>query len=105
VNKTLEYLQSFVVIALLLAGLTGIAYHMFRQDGWIESITGGIWGLTMRSPLMALVVVGGAIALGVMRWRSRKIQRDQGKVATVVFYIIIAAGAYFLGRLAIVGSL
>ena len=104
-NKTLEYLQSFVVIVLMLSGLTGIAYHLFREGGWLETVTGSIWSFTTRSPLMALVVVAGAIALGVMRWRSRKIQHDQGKAATVVFYVIIAAGAYFLGRLAIVGSL
>lgn len=104
-NKTLEFLQSFAVIVLMVAGLAGFSYHLFREGGWLESFTGGIWSFTMRSPLMALAVIVGATALVVVRHRNRKIQRDQGKVATVAFFLIIAAGAYFLGHLAIWGTL
>ena len=104
-KQTLELLQSFAVMVLIFTGLTGIAYHLFREGGWIEYITGGIWNFTTRSPLMALGVILGAIALGVIRWRSRKLQHDQGKVGTLVFYVMIAAGAYFLGHLAIWGTL
>jgi len=28
-----EFLESFVVIALVLAGMASISYHLFREDG------------------------------------------------------------------------
>jgi hypothetical protein len=105
VKETVEYLESFVVLALTFAGLTGIAYHMFREGGWVETMTGSFWNLSMRSPLMALAVVAGSIALGFLWQRTRMSEQQQGKAATVVFYVAIAAGMYFLGHLAIQGSL
>ena len=104
-KETVEYLESFVVLALMFAGLTGIAYHFFREGGWVETMTGSLWNLTMRSPLMALAVASGSIALWFVWQRNRTSQQQQGKAATVLFYVTIAAGTYFLGHLAIQGSL
>ena len=103
-KQALEYLGSFLILALIASGLTGIAYHLFRQDGWIESLTGSLWGATMRSPLMALVVVVGVAAVVALRWRNRQVRRDEGSAATVVFYAMIAAGVFFLGRFLVVGT-
>jgi len=104
-KKALEYLESFAVLALILAGLTGFAYHLFREGGWIESVTGSFWSFTMRSPLIVLVTIAGATVIALIWRRDRKTEQAHGKAATMVFYSMVAAGVYFLGRLAIVGTL
>jgi len=104
-KRPLEYLESFVVFVLVLTGLTGIAYNLLREDGWLESVTRGIWRLTMRSPLMVSAVIAGAVVFGLIWRRRRKFERQQGRAATFVFYIMISAGAYYLGHLAIRGTL
>jgi hypothetical protein len=105
VKHALEYLESFAVMALLVVGLTGGAYHLFRDGGWIDAAGGTLWGFVTESPLTALLLFGCAIALTFMWRQSRKFQRQNGKAATAVFYVMLAAGAWFLGRLLLAGTL
>ena len=104
-KQTLEYLESFVVTALIVVGLAGIAYHLFREGGWIGTFTGSFWSYTLRSPVMASVAIAGAMVLGFIWRQNRKAERQETKAAAMVFYLMIAAGAYFMGHVAIRGTL
>ena len=53
-KQVLEYVQSFVMIGLVLSGIGGISYHMFRDGGWVEIIFGNIWDVSVEYPLIAL---------------------------------------------------
>lgn len=104
-KQILEFLESFVVMALVLAGLAGISYHMFRDGGWMESILGNIWNFQAKYPLIALPVLVGAIILGIM-WRNHRLATGHvGKLPTLLLYLLMAAGAYFIGHYAIRGEL
>ncbi|MCC7483506.1 MAG: hypothetical protein IT529_00825 [Burkholderiales bacterium] len=103
-KQALEYLESFAVLVLILVGLTGFAYHLFREEGLANTVTCGIWDFIMASPFIAFVVLVCASTLGFVWRRNRRAQREQGKAATVVFYAMIASGVYFLGKLVIFGS-
>ena len=103
-KETLAYLQSFVVMALVLTGLAGIAYHLFRDGGWIEQGLGKIFGYTMQYPLIVTFVVIGGL-LFAWWWRHDRLSRgSQSMGPTLVLYSIMAAGAYFIGHFAIYGS-
>jgi len=41
-TQTLNYLQSFGTIILVLFGIGGFSYHSFRDDGWIEAALGNL---------------------------------------------------------------
>jgi membrane protein implicated in regulation of membrane protease activity len=104
VKQTFEYLESFAVMALLSVGLTGASYHLFRDGGWVEAAGGSLWAFITDSPLMALGVILSSIVLTWMWRRSRSFQKQNTKAATAVFYTMLASGAYFLGRLTLVGT-
>jgi hypothetical protein len=104
-KQTIEYLESFTVMALMAMGLTGAAYHLFRDGGWVESAGGSLWAFILHSPLLALGLILCSIILTCLWRHSRSFQQQNTHVATGVFYVLLAIGAYFLGRLMIVGSI
>jgi hypothetical protein len=104
VKQALEYLESFAVMALLAVGLTGAAYHLFRDGGWVEAAGGSLWTFITDSPLMAMGLILCSIILTWMWRHSRSFQKQNTKAATAVFYAMLASGVYFLGRLIFVGT-
>ncbi len=105
-RQTLDFLESFVMIAFALAGLAGISYHLFRDDGWLEAIVGNAWDYTIRYPLIALPLIAGALIFGKM-WRDDRVAhgKQSSKTGAAVLYIISAAGVYFIGHYALRGTL
>src|SRR5262245_55963597 len=104
-KQTVEYLESFAVMALIGMGITGASYHLFRDGGWMESTAAGLWEFIVDYPLLAIAAFLSAAAL-TWRWRhSRQFQRQNEKAATAAFYVMIAAGMFFVGRLVIDGTL
>ncbi len=103
-KEALEQLQSFVVMALVLTGLGGIGYHLVREGGWIERFLGNLWGYTMKYPLVVVVVIVGVIGIAWW-WRHDPTTRgSQSRPATVILYVVMAAGAYFIGHLLLYGT-
>ncbi len=104
-KQYLEFLESFVVIALVLAGLAGISFNLFRDDGWVEKVFGNIWELHVQYPLIAIPVTIGAIILGTM-WRDNRVAKGQrSKLPTYLLYALMLAGVYYVGHYAIRGTL
>ena len=103
-KQTIVYLESFGVMALMAMGLTGAAFHLFRDGGWVESAGDSLWSFIIDSPLMALGLIVCSTLLTCLWRHSRSFQRQNTQVATGVFYVLLASGAYFLGRLIVVGS-
>jgi hypothetical protein len=98
-------LESVVVMLLVLIGLTGLSYNLFRADGWVEKAMGNAWDYTMRYPLIVGVVAIGASLLAIW-WRHDLASRGHKRVApTIVLYLIMAAGAYYIGHLVLYGTL
>lgn len=97
-KQYLEYLESFVVIVLVLFGIGGFSYHLFRDNGWIEAIAGNLWGVTVQYPLIALPVIVGAVFL-FRTWNAARIAHGRTtKLPDLVIYALMAVGAIFLGR-------
>lgn len=104
-RQVIEYLQSFVVIALILAGISGVSYHLFKEEGWIEAIIGNVFDLEMQYPLIAIPLTIAAIILGKM-WRDNRLTGGRvSKLPDVFIWALMAAGVYFIGYYAINGSL
>src|SRR5262245_24596607 len=98
-------LESVVVMLLVLIGLAGLSYNLFRADGWVEKAVGNAWDYTMRYPLIVGVVAVGAFLLSIW-WRHDMVSRGHKRVApTIVLYLIMAAGAYYIGHLVLYGTL
>lgn len=104
-KDVIEYVQSFVVIALILAGIGGLSYHLFREDGWLETLLGDVLAMQLQYPLIAIPLTIAAIWLGVM-WRNKRITRGHvSRLPDAFIWALMAAGAYFIGYYLIHGSL
>lgn len=103
-KQILEYLQSLVVIGLVLAGIGGISYHLFREEGWIETVLGDIWDLSIQYPLIAVPTIAGAILIGKFVRDQRIAKGRTSKLPNFIIYALMAAGVIFIGRLFIHGS-
>ena len=105
-RQTLDFMESFVVVGLVLAGLAGLSYQFLRDDGWMEMLFGNVWDFSVRYPLIAVPLIAGALVLGKM-WRDDRVAhgKQSSKAGAAVLYLIVASGAYFAGRWALSGSL
>lgn len=101
----LEILESFVAIALAIAGLVGASYHMFRDGGWIDSILGNFVKYHIQNPMVAIPVTAVVILIAIVLHERRVAKGKPTKVPTLILYTLMAAGAYFIGHYAIVGTL
>ena len=97
-KQYLEWAESAAVIVLVLFGIGGYSYHLFRDDGWIETVLGNLWGVTVQYPLIALPVVVAAVVLGNMWNHARLAHGRTTKLPDLVIYALMASGAVFIGR-------
>ena len=96
---------AILIGALVLLGIGGIAYHMFRNDGWIAQGLSAIWEAQYQAPIATiLLIVAGLFIIRMLH--SAQIGGKRGSVIPDLFlYTFIATGIYFLYRLITTGQL
>ena len=97
-KQYLEYAESFAVIALVLFGITGFSYHLFKDNGWIEAVIGNVWNVSFQYPLIALPVIVAAVYLGRMWNQSRIAHGRFSKLPDLLIYALMASGVVFIAR-------
>ena len=104
-KQIVEFLESFVIVGLVLAGIAGISYNLFREGGWIEGFLGNIWDFNIQYPLIAIPVTIGAIVMFRLWSRDKVVHGKTSKLPNLILYTLVIAGAYYIGRYAITGGL
>ena len=104
-KQAMMCVESFLVMSLVGTGLTGGAYHLFREGGWLERAGSSLWLFIEESPMLALVAVLSAVVITWLWRRNRQYEKQNATAATGAFYALLAAGAYFAGHLVLSGSL
>ncbi len=104
-KQIFEYVSSFVTITLILAGIGGASYHMFKDDGWLGLILGKVWDVQMSNPVIAIPVTLVILFLGKLWYDRNREKGHTSKLPDVLIYVVMAAGAYFLFQLATQGTL
>ena len=95
-KQVFEYIQSFVTIGLLLAGLGGVAWHLFKEDGWLGKILGKIWDVQMQNPVVAIPLTLAVLFIGKLWYDHNRAKGYTSKLPDVLIYVIMAAGVYFI---------
>ncbi len=97
-KEYLVYVESFVVIVLVLFGIGGFSYHLFRDNGWVEAVAGNLWDVSVQYPLIALPVIVAAVFLG-RRWNDARVAHGRTTSLPDYFiYALMVAGVVFIGR-------
>lgn len=104
VKQILEYVNSFVTIALILAGIGGVTYHMFKENGWFGAILGKVWDVQMDHPVIAVPVTLGVLFIGKMWYDNNRAKGHTSKLPNVLIYVVMAAGVYFIWQFVTQGT-
>lgn len=102
-KQIFEYIQSFVTIALVLAGIGGVSYYMFRDNGWLQTALGTIWGFHLSNPMIAIPVTIAVLVIGKLWIDKQRAKGYTSKLPNVLIYVVMAAGVYFIYQFATQG--
>ncbi len=101
----LTMLGALLVGGLVLLGIGGIAYHLFRDGGWISQGLGALWEAHYQAPIMTIILIVAAIFV-VRTLHSAQIGgKRESRIPDFVLFAFIAVGIFFLGRLLTMGQL
>lgn len=103
-KETLDSLSSIGTIVLMLFGIGGISYHMFKDDGWLEAAVGNLWDASIAYPLIALPVIVAAVFFFKKFNENRAAHGTTSKLPDVVIYIMMGAGVVFIFRYFMYGN-
>lgn len=98
-------LGSILVGGLVLLGIGGVAYHLFRDDGWLSKGLGALWEAHYQAPVLTLILVIAAFFV-IKTLHSAQIGgKRESKIPDFVLFAFIAVGIFFLGRWLTTGSI
>lgn len=95
-KQVVEYVSSFITITLILAGLGGVSYYMFKEDGWFGAALGKVWNVQVEYPVIAIPVTLAALFIGKMWYDHNRAKGYTSKLPNALVYVVMAAGVYFI---------
>ena len=102
-KQILVVLEAMVTLVLVVVAIAGVAYHSFREEGWVSQGFGKISAAYINHPLIALAVTIAAF-FAFRAWRNRKIRGERTKFFDYVVYALMAVGIYFVGHYTLTGQ-
>ncbi len=103
-KKIFDYVSTFVTIILILAGIGGVSYNMFKENGWLGAILGKVWDAQMDNPVIAIPVTIAVLFVGKLWYDHNRAKGHTSKLPDVMIYVIMAGGVYFLYQFVVNGS-
>ncbi|MBY0265599.1 MAG: hypothetical protein K2W84_04245 [Burkholderiales bacterium] len=91
-------LGSMLVGGLVLLGIGGVTYHLFRDDGWLSQGLGALWEAQYQAPMMTFVLIIGALFVIRTLHSAQVGGKRESKLPDFVLFAFIAVGIFFLGR-------
>jgi hypothetical protein len=91
--------------SLILLGIGGIAYHLFREGGWFSQGLGVLWRAQYQAPVMTIILIAAAIFVGRALYTAQIGGTRGSKIPDLLLYVFIATGLFFLGRLILTGEI
>lgn len=98
-KSLLTTLGSILVGGLIMLGIGGIAYHLFRENGWISQGLGALWNAQFQAPVMTVILIIAAIFVFKALRGAQVGNKRESKIPDFILFAFIATGIFFLGRL------
>lgn len=94
----LTLLGSMLVGGLVLLGIGGVVYHLFREGGWMSQGLGALWEAHYEAPIITLILVIAAFFV-IKTLHSAQIGgKRESKLPDFILFTFIAVGIFFFGR-------
>lgn len=95
-KRVLEVVWAYVSFALMLVGIAGLSWNMFKQGGWLGTFVGKVWEAESHNFMAVAFIVGGTFAAAWFFLRGGLAAAGRGHpLAEAIIYAIMASGAYF----------
>ncbi|MCK9284815.1 MAG: hypothetical protein M0P39_11090 [Rhodocyclaceae bacterium] len=95
-RKLLEDAWSFFAMVMMLIGIGGLAFHMFKTDGWVTRLTGRAIDAGTAHPATAIPLGIAALALGWACLNGKLVVgKRQNTFGDLMVFALIFAGIYF----------
>ena len=104
-SPLVSLLVAVLVGALILLGIGGIVYHLFRDGGWLSQGMDVLWEAQYQSPLLTIALIIAALFVIRTLHSAQLGGKRESKLPDFALYAFIATGIYFLGRLVITGQI
>jgi hypothetical protein len=103
--KLLTILGAVLAGTLVLLGMGGTAYHMFRDGGLIEQGLGVLWEAQYHAPVMTIITVLAGIYVAKIIYDSQIGNKRNSKIPDLVMLIFVGIGIFLLYRLIVTGKI
>lgn len=98
-------LGSLLVGGLVLLGIGGVAYHLFRDEGWLSQGLGALWEAHYQAPVLTIILVIAAFFVFRTLHSAQIGGKRDSKIPDFVLFAFIAVGIFFFGRWLTTGSI
>jgi hypothetical protein len=98
-------LGSLLVGGLVLLGIGGVAYHLFREDGWLSQGMGALWEAHYQAPVLTIILIIAAFFVFRTLYTAQIGGKRDSKIPDFVLFAFIAVGIFFFGRWLTTGSI
>jgi hypothetical protein len=101
-NPATQVFIALVYFCLTLTGVSGLAYKIFRPEGWLSQALGYVWDVQLQYSLIALPVLIVAIVLGIKLF-SGLLDAKTSVLGNWLTGACMALGVYFIVTLIFYG--
>lgn len=91
-------LASALFLALIVIGISGLSWDLFKDDGWIERRIGALWGEGFRHPMILAPIIVGTVLAANAFLHGGLVPGKGRRTAQAMIYLFISAGLYYTYR-------
>jgi hypothetical protein len=95
---TLADVWGLLAFFLMMVGIAGLSWEIFREGGWGGQLMGATWQATISKPMVMLPLLIGGYGMYMMSTRGRLTVGKGHPFSDVIVYALMALGIYFIYR-------
>ncbi len=95
-ESRLSVFLALVRMTLMLIGIFGITYELFRENGWLSQLLGSMFDSNVNMLIAALVML---MLWRLNRWISKPHKQDKMSMGDIPMYAMMVIGVYYLYHL------
>ena len=97
-KESFQLVLSFIYVAFVIAGISGISYSLFRPERWVSTWLGSVWSMEIHFLVLAIPVFIISIII-IKKWLNGLFASSKGNTfVNILMGILLLAGIYFSGK-------
>lgn len=94
-KQFLGFLWNVFAMVMMLIGISGLAFHVFQKDGWLQKSLGVVWDGAFEHPLLYIPLIALAIWIVTLTLNGRLMVGKTSWISDTLVFLMMFAGIYF----------